>query len=374
MMSAVNRLKEYFKFDPENAALALELIEALAAQGDFQEALMVLGEAKKYHENDPMFISWTGHLGLATRDFNLAVEAYDNLFKRGFDQSGLLVNSALAHYQLGQFHKAKSLLDNVSDLDVTNRVLKARCYAQLEEISSAITDVQVLVKECTMEQMPEVLGLLALLYLDDAQYDLAQEYCQKTLSVDESQFDARIVAASLALYKMHIDEAMALIEPLDSDYPDSGRILAMKALVLMYRQQFENAITTYERACKKMPNHLGSRINLGWCYFAVSELDKAEACFKEGIHIDRTFAESHGGMALIYAFKEMWPQSQECFKRGLKLDSFSPSSLFARALYFKNKSRSNEAEKIVAGLMEHKSDLSELNLKEVVSSIFSMKQ
>lgn len=203
---------------------------------------------------------------------------------------------------------------------------------------------------------------------------IAQEYCQKTLSVDESQFDARIVAASLALYKMHIDEAMALIEPLDSDYPDSGRILAMKALVLMYRQQFENAITTYERACKKMPNHLGSRINLGWCYFAVSELDKAEACFKEGIHIDRTFAESHGGMALIYAFKEMWPQSQECFKRGLKLDSFSPSSLFARALYFKNKSRSNEAEKIVAGLMEHKSDLSELNLKEVVSSIFSMKQ
>lgn len=373
-MSAVNRLREYFKFDPGNGALALELIEALATQGDFQEALVVLGEAQKYHENDPMFVSWTGHLGLATGDFKLAVFAYDKLFKQGFDQPGLLVNSALAHYQLGHFHKAKALLDDVSELDVANRILKARCYAQLEEVSSAITDVQALVKECAVEQMPEVLGLLALLYLDDAQYDLAEEYCQKTLSVKEGQFEARIVAASLALYKMHIDEAMALIEPLDADYPDSGRILAMKALVLMYRQQFELAISTYERACEKMPNHVGSRINLGWCYFAAGDLDKAETCFKTGVNIDRTFAESHGGLALIYAFKEKWPESQESFKRGLKLDVVSPSALFARALYFKHKGRSNEAEKIVSGLMAHKSDLSDLSLKDVVSSIFATKQ
>ncbi|MEZ8082577.1 tetratricopeptide repeat protein [Enterovibrio norvegicus] len=373
-MSDVERLREYLKFDPENAALALDLIQALAVRGDFQEALGVLNEVKQHHENDPNFISWIGHLGLATSDFKMAITAYEMLFKLGYRQSGLLINSALAHYQLGHYQNAKDLLDEVQDLDVANRILKARCYAHLEEIASAITDISALLPECNSEQIPEALGLLALLYLDDAQYEFAEEYCQKSLSLNAKQFDARVSAASLALYKMQIDTAMSLIEPLDADHPDSGRIIAMKALVYMYRQQFEPAIETYERACKLMENHVGSRINLGWCYFAVSELDKAESCFKTGVNIDRTFAESHGGLALIYSFREKWPQAQESFKRALKLDPLSPSALFARALYFKSKGRTSEAEKIVSGLMAHKSELSEVSLKDIVSSFFSTKQ
>ncbi|WP_318468204.1 tetratricopeptide repeat protein [Photobacterium leiognathi] len=369
-MSAVNRLREYFKFDPKNIDIALQLIEALANQGDFDEALFILNEAKQYHIDEPMLISWSAHLGLATSDFKSAITAYNQLFELGYSQTGLIVNSALAHYQLGDYRRAKKLLDSVEDLDVTNKILKARCNAQLEETIAAITDVNSLLTLCSDEQLPEILGLLSLLYLDDAQYDLAKEYCEKTLSLDDKQFDARLTAASLALYKIRIDDALSFIEPLDKEYPDTGRIIAMKALVYMYLQRFDLAINLYERACEKMPAHVGSRINLGWCFFSVGEKDKAKQCFNDGVKIDRTFAESHGGLALISALSEEWSESQVHFKRALKLDPLSPSALFARSLYFKSKGREKEAESIVSGLINHKSELSEVTLKDIVSSFF----
>lgn len=369
-MARIERIREFLKSDLDNSALWVELIEALVVKGKLKEAFSVVNESSRYNVNDPLLISWTGHLGLALNDYKVAVTSYNELFHRGFNQAGLKINCAFANYQLGNFKVAKELFDGVEGLDVKNCILKARCNAQLEEVPSAITDVMSLLERCTREQLPEVLGFLSLLYLDDGQYQLAEEHCKKALALDDKQLDARIVVASLALYRVQIDDAMALIEPLDTAYPDTGRILAMKALVFMYRQQFEFAITAYERACEKMPNHVGSCINLGWCYFAVADLNKAEDCFRAGMAIDRTFAELHGGMALIYAFREKWPQSQKNFKRALKLDPFSPSALFAQALHFKTKEKSAEAEKIVSGLMEHKSELSDMNLKEIVSSFF----
>lgn len=372
-MTSLNRLREYLGYDPENAALALELIEALSAQGDFVGAREVLMNSCQWYEEDPMFISWRGHLGLALGKYDEAIQAYRRLFEKGFEQPGLKINCALASFQMGKFAEANSLLDEVETLDVSNRILKARCLAQLENLPSAITDVSRLLTECSPEQMAEVTGLLSLLYLDDAQYGQAEEYSLKALELDDTQFDARIARASLYLYKMEIERAIAEIEPLDLEYPETGRILAMKALVYMYRREFAEAINVYQRACSKMPSHVGSRVNLGWCYFAVQDLNSAEACFREGVHIDRTFAEGHGGLALISAYRENWQESQMFFKRGLKLDPLSPSALFARALYFKNRGRNSEAEKIMTGLMSHKSELSELNLAELIMRCMSGK-
>ncbi len=266
-MPSLLKLREYLEFDPENSSLALELIEQLAQQGEFHEALTIVERSYQWHSEDPHFISWQAHLRLALKDYDSAISDYQRLFALGFDQVGLRINCALAQFQMGQYKEANLLLESVAELDAGNQILKARCLAQLEEVNTAISELSQLLIDCPEEKVAETIGLLSLLYLDDAQYALAEEYCDKALVLNDQQFDARITLASLYVYKVDTDKAMELLVPLDSEYPNTGRILALKALVHMYQQDMVQAIVCYEPACDLMPYHVGSRVNLGVVLF-----------------------------------------------------------------------------------------------------------
>ncbi|QUJ68504.1 tetratricopeptide repeat protein [Photobacterium sp. GJ3] len=352
--------------DPSNVLLALDLIEGLAKQGDVQAALHIVNQSLALNPDHADLISWKGHLCLALQQYDAAVQAYHALFRHGYTQPGLKINCALACFQQGQYEAAHDLLEQVPELDVANTLLKARCLAHMENVSQAIAETYGLLTACTPEQHAEVHGLLSLLYLDDAQYEVAEKHCRASLQLDHHQRDALITRASLSLYRLEIDTALKVLDPLMAQYPEMGRLMAMKALALMYVHQYDAAIQWYEKACQKMPGHVGSRVNLGWCYFSVMNYDGAESCFKAGLKIDRNFAECHGGLAIVNAIREKWSDSQEQFKRALKLDANCASALFARALYFQVKGKAKEAESIMTGLMAFKSELSADNLSDVV--------
>jgi len=363
---SLQRLKAFLEMDPTNVLLALDLIEGLAKQEDFQAALHIVNQSLALNPEHADLISWKGHVCLALLEYDKAVQAYHTLFRLGYTQPGLKINCALAYFQQGKYEAAHDLLEQVPELDVANTLLKVRCLAHLENVSQAIADTYRLLALCSSEQHAEVHGLLSLLYLDDAQYEEAEKHCRASLQLDDNQCDALITSASLSLYRLEIETALKVLEPLMKRYPEMGRLLAMKALALMYVHQYDAAIQWYEKACQKMPGHVGSRVNLGWCYFSVMNYDGAESCFKAGLKIDRNFAECYGGLAIVNAIREKWSDSQDQFKRALKLDANCPSALFARALYFQVKGKAKEAESIMAGLMTFKSDLSPENLSEVV--------
>lgn len=371
---SLQRLKEFLEMDPSNALLALDLIGGLAKQGDFRAAMQIVDQSLGLNDDHADLLSWKGHLCLALNQYDDAVQAYHDLFRRGYAQPGLKINCALACFQTGKYEAAYELLAQIPELDVANTLLKARCLAHLENNSQAIAETYRLLTTCTPEQHAEVHGLLSLLYLDDAQYELAEKHCRTSLQLDNSQCDALITSASLSLYRLETETTLIILEPLLAKHPEMGRLLAMKALSYMYAHRFDAAIQWYEKACQKMPGHVGSRVNLGWCYFSVKDYDRAESCFKEGLKTDRNFAECHGGLAIVNAVREKWSVSQEQLKRALKLDANCPSALFARALYLQVKGKTKEADSIMSGLMAFKSDLSVENLSEAMKKIILSRQ
>ncbi|OEE65032.1 hypothetical protein A1OS_15490 [Enterovibrio norvegicus] len=371
---SIERMQQYLALDPGNSLLACDVVEALAKMGDFEGAKEALNTALTHNNKDAHLLSWKGHISLALKDYDEAISAYGDLFSEGYDQSGLKINCALAHFQKKAFAEANELLDDIEGLDVKNGLMKARCLAHMEHIPEAITLTRDLLTQCDSTEEADVLGALSLFYVDDALYEEADKYQALALGINAEQTDALVTAASLALYKLDMDTAEQKVSRLMSMMPTSGRVLAMKALIHMYRQELVEAISTYELACKEMPDHVGSRVNLAWCFFATGDLDTAEKTFNEAVEIEHNFAECHGGLAVVKAYREEWNASKQLAKKALKLDAQCASALFARSLYLKVKGMDEQAEMIMSGVMSFKSELAEQNLSDTITLNFLTKK
>ncbi|CZF82677.1 tetratricopeptide repeat protein [Grimontia celer] len=373
---SVERLREYLALDPENSILACQLVELLAKEGDVKGAMAAVDTALSYHSDDAHLLSWKGHLSIATKAYEDAVSAYNTLFYLGYEQSGLKINCALANYQMKAFSDATALLEQVdeSELGVQHGLMKARCLAHAEQIPEAIAVTEKLLANSDVETRTELQGALGLFYLDDAQYEQAEKYQRIALEHDPNQFEALITQGSLALYRLDMIKAKKIVDRLIGQLPTNGRVLAMKALIHMYKQELPAAISTYELACKEMPDHIGSRVNLAWCFFAMGDLDTAEKNFNQAVEIEHNFAECHGGLAVVKAYREDWNASKQLAKKALKLDSQCASALFARSLYLKVKGMDEQAEAIMNGVMSFQSELAAQNLSDTITLSFLTKK
>ena len=366
-MIAVEKLRQYLEVDPENSELALQLLETLVSTGDIDGAFQFYESLGVKAQKDYRFKAWYAHLNMAVLRFDAAILIYEEMFANGHVYEGHKINCAYAHYHCGNNKSALALLNDCSSDALAHLILKVRCMGSEGDLSSAIRLLES--KDFTSSSSKlnsEKSGLLALLYLDDANYPKAQQYAQEALSQDRSNFDAKLVNATLSLFKLEIDQAIKRICVLYELYPNVGRVIILKALLEMYQNNLDEAVQLYEKVCEIMPDHVGSKVNLAWCYFLNGDSVKAEVVFKQSIEIERTFSESYGGMSLIKVKQERWAESKELAKTALRLDSACPSALFSRALYLQHLGKDGEANKIMDGLTSFKGEISDRTIKEVV--------
>ncbi|NOJ23577.1 tetratricopeptide repeat protein [Vibrio coralliilyticus] len=366
-MIAVEKLRQYLEVDPENSELALQLLEALVSSGDIDGAFELLESSGEKAQQDYRFKAWYAHLNMAVLKFDTAISTYEEMFADGYVYEGHKINCAYAHYHCGNNKSALALLNDCSSDALEHLILKVRCMSAEGDLSPAI---RLLESEDFTSSSPKLnsqkSGLLALLYLDYADYQKAQEYAQEALNQDRSNFDANLVNATLSLFKLEINQAIKRISALYAQYPNVGRVIILKALLEMYQNNLERAAELYEKVCVLMPEHVGSKVNLAWCYFLNGDSDKAEVVLKQSIELDRTFAESYGGMSLIKVKQGKWAESKELAKTALRLDSACASALFSRALYLKHLGKEGEADNIMNGLISFKGEISDRTIKEVV--------
>jgi len=170
---------------------------------------------------------------------------------------------------------------------------------------------------------------------------------------------------------MKIDQALPMFLKLNVEVPESGRIKAMVALCFMFNHDFDDAITWYSDACQLMPEHVGSRVNLGWCYLLVNNLQLAEDCFNFALEIDRNFADVHGSLAVISVLKHNWKEVPVITKRALKLNKNCAPAIFAYAQYLEFKGKNKQAGELMNNIMSYSSDVSGISLKEMITVYMS---
>jgi Tfp pilus assembly protein PilF len=199
--------------------------------------------------------------------------------------------------------------------------------------------------------MAEVHGLRALLLLDLGETARASTEATKALAVDPEQYEAALVAGTVALCARDIDSSATMFQQVLASHPNSGRALLGLGQNLMLRGDIPAARAVLDRASIEMAEHIGTWHALAWCQLLEGDLAGAKHSFDQAFAIDRTFGETHGGFALVYALRGERKEAEESIKRATRLDPDGQSARYAQSVLLLDEGRPDEARKIVEGIL-----------------------
>lgn len=351
-MSRASRLQAFADQDPSNPILLCDLLDELLAEGRVDEALARLRSAPADLQTLTAVKFREARCAMQRRDFAGVVGILQPLMAGIAEPpAGIAHDLAYAQFALGRFDEAWRTLAGVhpqGDDAVAMVLLKARILHHLQRYDVAL---EMLATVTSGPRLAEVQGVRALLLLDKGEVARAAIEATQALSADPSQYEAAIVRGTVALWDRHVDESQAAFEQVLRVDPDSGRALLGLGQCRMLRADVPSARTALERAVTEMPNHIGTWHALAWCQLLEGDLAGARHSFDRAFAIDRTFGETHGGFALVYALRGERHEAEESIKRATRLDPDGPSARYARSVLLLDEGRPEEARKIIDGIL-----------------------
>jgi len=100
-----------------------------------------------------------------------------------------------------------------------------------------------------------------------------------------------------------------------------------------------------------MPDHIGTWHALAWTELLLGDITAAEKSYQSGYDLDRNFADSHGGLALIHALKGRKEEAEQSIKRALRLNSTCITAHYAQTLLLADAGQENEADSRLADIL-----------------------
>ena len=149
---------------------------------------------------------------------------------------------------------------------------------------------------------------------------------------DDAPIEALVTQSSLALASSNAPQAQAAAEAALRINPQDGRAWSALAFASLLAGQFPTARQQFAQALSAMPQHIGTWHGQGWTQIVQQDLEGAKRSFESALALDRNFAESHGGIAVVCAFKQEKAEADVYIERALRLDPSSLSGRFAQAI------------------------------------------
>jgi tetratricopeptide (TPR) repeat protein len=338
--------------DPSNSVLLCDLLDALLGEGRVDEALAQLQSTVDSVRALPAVKFREARCALMTGDFAAVTELLQPLASAAAVPAGIAHDLAYAHLSLGHSEEAIRALDNVhpeGEDAISIALLKARIFHHQGKYAAALALLETIAGG---PRLAEVLGLRAMLLLDSGDAVQASASATQALSIDSSQYEAAIVAGTIALWERRLDVSQTLFDQVLAMDPHSGRALLGLGQNRMLRADMPAARAALERATVEMPEHIGSWHALAWCQLLEGDLAGAANSFGQAFALDRTFGETHGGMALVQALRGDRVAAEESIKRATRLDAHGLSARYARSVLLLDEGRKEEAQAIVDDILK----------------------
>ena len=100
-----------------------------------------------------------------------------------------------------------------------------------------------------------------------------------------------------------------------------------------------------------MPAHAGIWHGLAWCQLLTGRTGQAHASLQAALALDRTLADTHGGLAVLATLSGRPDEAGACIRRALGLDPGCLSALLARGLLLRQSGHAAAAQQQLDGLM-----------------------
>ena len=332
LQSQLERFTAYLAQDPENPSLANEVGQVHLRLGHFAEARAVLASALTRHRDDPALRSTLASVAMASGQADEAIEILKGLIGGGHDHPVNRYNLAYALMYAHRFAESREQLVTVLDDPAAPEapVLLARCLHHLGEMDEAIERLNKFL--ALHPGHSEALGFLSLLHLDSMHSQEARRSAEQAIQHNPDDQSALITLGSLALETQDDKASTVYFEHALQRNPKSGRAWSGLGLATMLRLDLPKAREQLRQAVTHMPDHIGTWHALAWCQISANDVEGARRSFVKSMEIDRSFAETHGGLAVIAVIQNRLDEAQKLIKVALRLDPNSYAARFADSL------------------------------------------
>lgn len=344
------KLKQYLQHSPDNVPLLLDAVATAIAAGGLEEAESLVNQTLQHAPDSREAHAHAGYICMLNNNFTGAVGHYQEAMEAGLDEPAICYNLAFSYYRISLYDEALSQAraagkgaNETASLEPQRSLLIARCLYRKQQFDEALNELRAIPDG---EQNAEVLGLMALLYCDDDQVEKALFYSSRSLDIEPTGFEALVARATCFVIQREYDLAYSDYERILELHPTVGRAWSGLGQIQFHRFQFSEAATSLRKAVELMPDHVGTWHLLGWANMAMESYEEARNAFENAYELDRTFAETHGCLASLYAVTGESGKAEYHIKLAQKLDPASMGHLYAKMVLLQKEGRGNESKQL----------------------------
>lgn len=341
----LDQLLSYLEQDADNNSLLLDITD-LCLQLNDERAEEFCLRTIELVPNNPRARFLHSTLCLQQGDYPQASTLLQQLLDDGIDNPGIRYNLALSLGYSGKMLEIADLLQPLMEQHLGEiphaSILYARSLYHRGEVEQARAALTAHIQR--HPQSSEAIGLLAMLYLDLGDEETAASMAKHALSIDSANHEANITLASVELNQYKFASAEQQFDAILQSHPNSGRSWLGIGLVAMAQNRPADAENALQNCVTHMEAHLGSWNALGWAQLVQRKMSEAESTFRTAIERNRTFGDSHGGLACVLALDGDFEEAEHEKKLALRLDPNSYAGRFAEVLLLQRGNKTAESQ------------------------------
>jgi tetratricopeptide (TPR) repeat protein len=337
----LSKLYVYLEADPLNPRLLAEAADLSFHRGQIDDAKQLIDRLAGTGSLEREAENLSGLVALAQSRFDDAADVFSKLMADANAVPALRFNLAWAYAMLGRHEDALDMLeDDVLDVSSHAPRLKIQMLHHLNRLDEGLKVGAALAARYPADQA--LLGALATLALDAEKADLAAVYASGA-----GEDGAGLAALGiLALDGEDVDSAEDLFDRALESQPQSARAWIGKGLTRLSQGDAHGAVKAIDTGAAIFGTHLGSWIASAWAHFAANDLIAARQRFERALSLDPSFAETHGGLAVLDILEGHIEEGERRAEIALRLDRMALGGLLAKTLLLERSGQNEAAQHI----------------------------
>lgn len=365
-----DRLKSFLQQDQDNLTLFQDCFDAAIQLAEFTQAEELLANLSDELKSEPVVKYSQSKLALSTGDYQTAKAVCDELKAAGVSNLAVQFNASYADFGLGNHQAVVDSIDQLGDAKQDYPpflLLEARALHHLGRIDEAV-----FLTEHYFQENPnsaEAGGLLSMLLLDSEKYQEAENLAAKLYADSVVNQETLITLSSVELNHQNSEKVQQILKANAAMTQRSGRLMLNLGQAQLLDMQVEDAENSLTKAADLMPQHIGTWHALAWSKMMLGKVDEAGECFQAAYDIDRNFAESHGGLAVVAINQGRLEEAKKLTKTSLRLDPNCSSGRYAEALLLEKDGQAEVAKDKINNIINQAKTIDGQPVLDVVAKV-----
>ncbi|MGU7783234.1 tetratricopeptide repeat protein [Burkholderia sp. PU8-34] len=306
-----------------NRSLKIDLAHAAFDAGQYDLCDKMLGELRHERPHSSDLLNLEGLNALGRGQPERAAEVFRAIAAKTRDPV-IQYNEAYALSLLGRYEEVLDTLTvPVLAAIPSAAALRIRVLHHLQRLDEGIA-----LGERYADTQSEIAAPYAVALFDAGNADRARKYA---LQADGS-VDAWVILGLLDLESGAVDSAEQRFAKALLYQPSHARALLGMGLVLMAHRKFDAAAETLSISAHSFQSHAGTWLAAGWAFLYKQDFPAARRHFDEALSLDRTFAETHGSLAMLDLKEGLLDSARTRADTALRLDNACASAALALSL------------------------------------------